>query len=49
MSNQKGSTQEEVKRIRQAYIKVYGDKWKIQLVKHYWKVYENKSARSSAG
>ena len=26
-------------KLRQAYIKVYGKKWKEQLVKHHWKVY----------
>ena len=30
----------QCKKIREAYIKVYGDRWKEYFVKHYWKVIE---------
>tara|TARA_Y100000114_G_scaffold114289_1_gene108316 strand:+ start:111 stop:215 length:105 start_codon:yes stop_codon:yes gene_type:complete len=29
----------EFEKIRNAYIKVYGDRWREYFAKHYWKVY----------
>ena len=39
-------TKEELDKIRNAYIKVYGDRWKEYFVKHYWWVHDETEKRS---
>ena len=38
----KDMTKEELDRIRIAYIKVYGDRWRKVFAKYYWCVYDGR-------
>lgn len=33
-------SKEEFNKIRDAYVKLYGKRWKEYFVKHYWRVYD---------
>ncbi len=38
-------TQIELEKLRCAYIKVYGDRWRELFAKHYWCVYDGQTGK----
>tara|TARA_B100000676_G_C17357617_1_gene474132 strand:- start:68 stop:226 length:159 start_codon:yes stop_codon:yes gene_type:complete len=38
-------TQEQLEKLRVAYIKVYGDRWREMFAKHYWFVYDGETGQ----
>ena len=38
--------QEDITSMKDSYIKIYGDRWKIMFAKHYWFVYNCKTKQT---